>query len=902
MLSAVSEARLTQTKPRKTNIPKAYDPKSVEGRIYRSWVEGGYFTPDIDQSKKPFVVIMPPPNVTGELHMGHALTAALEDLMVRWHRMKGEPTLFLPGSDHAGIATQVVVERMIASDGISRHDLGRQKFVERVWDWVERYGSRIDEQLERLGASCDWTRKAFTLDEGPSRAVRTTFVNLYKKGLIYRGERMTNWCPRCRTALSDLEVKYREENAALYHIRYGLEDGSASVTIATTRPETLLGDTAVAVNPDDERYSDLVGKNAILPVLKRVIPIIADDAVELEFGTGALKVTPGHDPNDFEIGRRHDLPTVNVMELDGTMNANAGPYQGPTMTEARKNIVNELESAGLLEKAEPYHHSVGHCDRCDETVEPIVSKQWWMKMEDLAKPARDAVADGRIKIVPERFSKVYFNWMDNIRDWCVSRQLWWGHRLPVWYCKDCDEVVVELEDPDSCPKCGSAELERDPDVLDTWFSSALWPHSTLGWPDETEDLEYFHPSTVMETGHDILFFWVARMAMMGLENTGQIPFETVYLHGLVRDPEGVKMSKSKGNVMDPLDVIDLYGADALRFALTGGNSPGNDMRLNEQKMEASRNFANKLWNAARFVMSNLEDGVSLDGWHDPDPVHRHDRWILSRLNRVAAQVDGYMEEFQFGEAQRVVHDFLWSEYCDWYIEMAKVRMRADRPDGPSPLPVLAFVLERVLRLLHPFMPFVTEEIWRTLVDHLPIEPDRPEALVIAPYPEANESLMDEQAESEIGAVTEIVRAVRNLRAEFRIDVSQRLEAAVDAPSLAGVLEAEAATIKSQAGIDPLVVGADGQGSSGSDRVALVLTGGTVTVPLGGLVDLEHEQARLADELQQLRNNLSRLSTRLEDDQFLSKAPEDVVERERQRLASGRERTGRIEDMLARLSQ
>ena len=893
---------MTQTKSRKTNIPKAYEAKSVEGRIYRSWVEGGYFTPVIDRSKKPFVVIMPPPNVTGELHMGHALTAALEDLMVRWHRMKGEPTLFLPGSDHAGIATQVVVERMIASDGISRHDLGRQKFVERVWDWVERYGSRIDEQLERLGASCDWTRKAFTLDEGPSRAVRTTFVNLYKKRLIYRGERMTNWCPRCRTALSDLEVKYREENAALYHIRYGLEDGSGSVTIATTRPETLLGDTAVAVNPNDERYSDLVGKNAILPVLRRVIPIIADDAVELEFGTGALKVAPGHDPNDFEIGRRHDLPTVNVMELDGTMNEKAGPYQGQTMTEARKNIVKELESAGLLEKTEPYHHSVGHCDRCDETVEPIVSKQWWMKMEPLAKPARDAVADGSIEIVPERFSKVYFNWMDNIRDWCVSRQLWWGHRLPVWYCKDCDEVVVELEDPKTCSSCDSAELERDPDVLDTWFSSALWPHSTLGWPDETEDLEYFHPSTVMETGHDILFFWVARMVMMGLENTGQIPFETVYLHGLVRDPEGVKMSKSKGNVMDPLDLIDLYGADALRFALTGGNSPGNDMRLNEQKMEASRNFANKLWNAARFVMSNLDDGVSLDGWHEPDPVHRHDRWILSRLNRVAAQVDGHMEEFQFGEAQRVVHDFLWSEYCDWYIEMAKVRMRSDQQDGPSPLPVLAFVLERVLRLLHPFMPFVTEEIWRTLVDYLPIEPDRPEALVIAPYPEANESLMDEQAESEIGAVTEIVRAVRNLRAEFRIEVSQSLEAAVDAPSLAAVLEAESATIKSQAGIDPLVVGVDGQGSSGNDRVALVLTGGTVTVPLGGLVDLEHEQARLADELQELRKNISRLSMRLEDDQFLSKAPEDVVERERQRLASGRERTGRIKDMLARLGR
>ena len=854
----------------------------------------------IDPAKKPFVVIMPPPNVTGELHMGHALTTALEDLMVRWHRMRGEPTLFLPGSDHAGIATQVVVERMLASDGVSRHDIGRERFVERVWSWVDQYGSRIDEQLKRLGASCDWTRKAFTLDEGPSRAVRTTFVNLYKKGLIYRGERMTSWCPRCRTALSDLEVKYRDEAAALYHIRYDMESGGGSVTIATTRPETLLGDTAVAVNPEDERYAHMIGRKAVLPVLGRVIPVIADEAVELEFGTGALKVTPGHDPNDFEIGQRHDLPSVNVMELDGVHERERRPYRGQTMAEARENIVRELEEDGLLEKVEPYQHSVGHCDRCDETVEPIVTRQWWMNMGPLAREARAAVADGRIDMVPERFAKVYFNWMDNIRDWCVSRQLWWGHRLPVWYCQDCEEVVVELQDPELCTRCGSARLERDPDVLDTWFSSALWPHSTLGWPDETEDLAYFYPGTVMETGHDILFFWVARMVMMGLENTGQIPFETVYLHGLVRDPEGVKMSKSKGNVMDPLDLIDLYGADALRFALTGGNSPGNDMRLNEQKMEASRNFANKLWNAARFVMSNLDDRADMDGWHDPKPLHRQDRWILSRLSQASAQVDGYMKEFQFGEAQRVIHDFLWNEYCDWYIEMAKIRMRSGGPDAGTPLPVLAYVLERVLRLLHPFMPFVTEEVWQNLVRVLPQEPDRPEALIVALYPEANESLIDERAEAEMDSVIEVIRAVRNLRAEFRIDASMSLKAAVDAPLLAPVLEDEAATIKSQAGIDPLIVGADGGGVSEGDSVALVLAGGTVTVPLGGMVDLDRERARLADELQQLKKNLGRLSTRLADEQFLSKAPEDVIERERQRLASGRDRSARIEDMLARL--
>ena len=666
------------------NIARTHEPNLVEERVYKAWVEGGYFTPVVDSVRKPFVVIMPPPNVTGELHMGHALTIALEDLMVRWHRMRGEPTLFLPGSDHAGIATQVMVERLLATEGMTRHDIGRERFVERVWGWVDQYGSRIDEQLKRLGASCDWSRKAFTLEPGPSKAVRTTFVNLYKKGLIYRGERLTSWCPRCRTALSDLEVNYRDEAAALYHIRYYMEDCGGAVTIATTRPETLLGDTAVAVNPEDERYSSIIGKKAILPILGRVIPIITDETVDVRFGTGALKVTPGHDPNDFEIGQRHNLRVTNIMNLDGTMNENAGAYSGQLMSEARENVVRQLKEDGMLEKVEPYQHSVGHCDRCDERIEPVITRQWWMKMGPIARQARDAVADGRIDMVPERFTRVYFNWMDNIRDWCLSRQLWWGHRLPVWYCRDCDEVLVEMRDPQSCTNCGSAALDRDPDVLDTWFSSALWPHSTLGWPDQTEDLAYFYPGTVLETGHDILFFWVARMVMMGLENTGNIPFETIYLHGLVRDPEGIKMSKSRGNVMDPLDLIDLYGADALRFALTGGNSPGNDMRLSEQKMEASRNFANKLWNAARFVMSNLEDRTDMDGWHDPKPIDRQDRWILSRVTRTTAHVDGYMKMFQFGEAQRVIQEFLWGEYCDWYIEMVKIRMRSGEPGAKTP--------------------------------------------------------------------------------------------------------------------------------------------------------------------------------------------------------------------------
>ena len=889
---------MTQAKA-KQDIPKAYDPKAVEQRIYDQWVGGGYFTPQIDRSKKPYVVIMPPPNVTAELHVGHALTMALEDLMVRWHRMKGDPTLYLPGTDHAGIATQVVVERMLAQDGMTRHQLGRQKFVEQVWEWVDRYGDAIYEQIKRLGVSCDWTRRRFTLDEGPRRAVRTTFVNLYKKGLIYRGGRIGHWCPRCATALSDLEVKHQEESGSLYHIRYRLEDGGGALTIATTRPETLLGDTGVAVNPGDERYAQFVGKKAVLPVLGRAIPIIADEAVDMEFGTRVLKVTPGHDYADFEIGERHNLPIVNIMNLDGTLNENAGHYQGQDRLKARPKIVEELESAGLLEKVESYAHSVGHCDRCNEVVEPIVSKQWYMRMEPLAKPAIQAVEDGLIRIIPERLAKVYYNWMYNIRDWPISRQLWWGHRIPVWYCQGCNKVTVELEDPTACAQCGSTELVRDPDVLDTWFSSALWPHSTLGWPDETDDLDYFYPTSDMETGHDILFFWVARMIMMGIENTGKIPFDTVYLHGLVRDPEGAKMSKSKGNVLDPLELIDMYGADALRFALTSGTTPGNDMRLNEARMEASRNFANKLWNAARYVMSSLETGGASDGWLWPpgNPTHLEDRWVLSRLNRIATQVQTYMEEYQFGEAQRVIHDFLWGEYCDWYLEMSKVRLRGG---DQSQLPVLAYVLERLLRLLHPFMPFITEEIWQKLVDSLPEEPGRPSSLIVAPYPQADSTLHDEVAETEMGAVIEMVRAVRNLRAEFRIQPSQSVEAVVDGPEIRGVVEAEADAIKALARVEPITFASDRDQANAAQEVSLVLSRGTVTVPLGGLVDLGQESTRLSKEMEQIDVNRERLSARLKDESFLAKAPEDVVERERERLGSMEERRARIVDVLSRL--
>ena len=884
------------------DMPRAYVPGAVEERIYKFWNDNGYFTPEIDRSKEPFTIIMPPPNVTGELHMGHALTIALEDLMVRWHRMLGEPTLYLPGTDHAGIATQVVVERQIASDGLSRHDLGRDKFIERVWSWVDDYGDRIYRQTESLGASCDWTRRAFTLDEGPARAVRTTFVNLYKKGLIYKGNRITNWCPRCRTALSDLEVKYQDESAHLYHIRYGLEDGSGQMVIATTRPETMLGDTALAVNPGDDRYSALIGKNAVLPIVGRLLPIIGDESVEIEFGTGALKVTPGHDPVDFEIGQRHSLDTVDILNLDGSLNENAGVYQGQSVTEARDNVVRQLEEDGVLGKVEDFHHAVGHCDRCDEIVEPIVSDQWYVRMAPLAKPARDVVADGRIKMVPERFTRVYFNWMDNIRDWPISRQLWWGHRIPVWYC-ECGEQMVELEDPANCSKCGSSELERDPDVLDTWFSSGLWTHSTLGWPDDTDDLDYFYPTSVMETGHDILFFWVARMIFFGIENMGEIPFHTVYLHGLVRDPEGVKMSKTRGNVVDPLELVRQYGADAVRFALTTGTSAGNDMRMNEQKLEASRNFANKVWNAARFVISNLERASSsgLEGWHDLESLeHREDRWIVSRLNRVAEQVDGSMREHQFGEAQRAIHDFLWNEFCDWYIEMSKVRLRTE--DTPSPLPTLAHVLEKMLRMLHPFMPFVTEEIWTRLVDALPETPDRPEALIVASYPESDTFHYDAEAESEVESITELVRAARNLRAEFRIQNNERLGAELNASeSHTNVFTESLDFIESQAMIDLNVSEDLDRTSESSDKAVQALSSGTLSVSLGGLVDLNEETLRIRSELGELTKYEQRITRNLSNENFVNRAPEEVVDRERDRLAGAQERIARLTDILDRLA-
>ena len=888
------------TERQHTQLPKAYDPASVEQRIYQTWEERGYFAPRIDWSKKPFVIIMPPPNVTGELHQGHALTATLEDIMVRWHRMRGEPTLWLPGTDHAGIATQVVVERELAKEGRTRHDLGRERFLERVWDWVHRYGGYITQQHKRLGASCDWTRERFTLDAGPSKAVRTTFANLYHKGLIYRGERIINWCPRCATALSDLEVEHEAEASYLYYIRYPRQDGQGHLTVATTRPETLLGDTAVAVNPTDSRYRHLLGATVLLPVLQRPLPVIADEAVDPEFGTGALKITPGHDPTDFEIGQRHNLPIISAMNLDGTMSQEAGPYQGMTTLECRVAIVRDLEAQGLLEKVEPYQHSVGHCQRCDNTVEPLVSKQWFVKVAPLAQPAMEAVTQGRIRIVPERFSRVYLNWMENLRDWCISRQLWWGHRIPVWYCDACERETVAVEDPDRCEHCGSAPVTQDPDVLDTWFSSALWPHSTLGWPEDAEDLRYFYPTTVLETAYDILFFWVARMIMMGLENQGEVPFHTVYLHGLIRDQHGVKMSKTQGNVIDPLEATKTYGTDALRFALITGTTAGNDSRLSPGKLEASRNFANKLWNAARFVILSLEGReAQLHGWSSPQPSHRHDRWILSRLRRLVVQVNRLLEEFQFSEAQREVHDFLWGEFCDWYIELAKVRMRA--PDA-TVLPVLAHVLEQVLRLLHPFMPFVTEEVWQSLTAQLPREGELTPSIMIAPYPTLQEAAPDAEAEAEVGLVMDIVRAIRNARAELHIEANRWLEAYVDASHAADVVREEEVAIQQLARLESLHLAQDGHIAPREQVMTLVLGQATVTLPLGDVVDLAAERQRLEQERAATEETVQRLEARLGDEQFVSKAPAEVVERERQRLASLQERGQRLDQFLAQLSQ
>ncbi len=889
------------------DMPKAYEPGRVEQKWYKFWMEKGYFTPRIEPGKKPFVIIMPPPNVTGKLHVGHALTAALEDTLTRWHRMKGEPALWLPGVDHAGIAAQVVVEQLLAKEGQNRHKLGREKFTERMWQWAKECRQAIAGQHQRLGVSCDWTRERFTLDEGPSLAVRTTFVRLYDKGLIYRGERIINWCPRCATALSDLEVDHKDIQGNLYYVRYPIADGKDEfITVATTRPETILGDTAVAVNPGDERFKNMTGKKAILPVVKRVIPIITDEAVDPAFGTGAVKITPAHDPVDFEVAQRHNLSSINILNPDATMNENAGPYNGLDRFACRKAILADLEKEGLLVKIEPYSHAIGHCQRCQTVIEPIASKQWFVKTPPLAEAAIKAVTDGRITIIPEHFTKVYLNWMENIRDWCISRQLWWGHRIPVWYCGDCGKLTVAIETPRSCQHCGSAKIEQDPDVLDTWFSSALWTHSTLGWPQETEDLRYFYPTTVMETGYDILFFWVARMIMMGLENMKDIPFQTVYLHGLVRDEKGEKMSKVKGNVLDPIVMLEKYGTDALRLALTTGTAPGNDVKLAPARLESSRNFANKLWNATRFVVKSLptEEEFLLQAAKDKKLLHNQrpleDCWIRSRLNRTIADAARLMEDFQFGEAQKQIHDFLWGEFCDWYIEVAKIRLQSPDKEAVSPLPVLVDVLETSLRLLHPFMPFITEELWQNLKICLPSYLKSADSIMISAYPQADEKAVDPEAERVMESVIEITRSIRNIRAEYKVEPARWIEAKIYADELKPALVSYSQAIQTLARVRPIAfLDRSHTHQHGENALALVLKEAEVIIPMESMIDLEAERKRLQKEIEQNEADIARLEATLKDKAFLAKAPPAVIEKEQEKLNLRKDKVERLKQQLAK---
>jgi len=909
-----------------SEISRAYEPGRIEGKWYNLWLEQGYFTPKMDPDKKPFVVIMPPPNVTGELHLGHALTTTLEDIMVRWHRMKGEPTLWLPGTDHAGIATQVLVEQELAKQGLSKNDLGREEFSKVAREWAKKSRETINSQHQMLGASCDWTRERFTLDEGPSKAVRTAFVRLYNKGLIYRGERIISWCPRCQTALSDLEVEHKDITGHLYYIRYPLADSDGFVTVATTRPETFFGDTAVAVNPEDVRYKNLGGKEVILPIINKKIPIITDDAVDLSFGTGALKITPAHDPTDFEVAQRHNLPLVNIMNPDATMNENAGPYKDLERFACRDKVVADLRDKGLLEKIEPHSHSVGHCSRCLTMIEPKASLQWFVYTQPLAEAAIKAVTEGRVTIIPEKFTKTYLAWMENIRDWCISRQLWWGHRIPVWHCQDCGKLTVEVDEPLACSHCGSKQIIQDPDVLDTWFSSALWPHSTLGWPDDTNDLRYFYPSSVMETGYDILFFWVARMIMMGLEDTGKIPFHTVYLHGLIRDESGEKMSKLRGNVINPNEAVAKYGIDALRFALTTGTSPGNDINVGTGKLESSRNFVNKLWNASRFILRSIDAesqagqaiDVILSGAKNLEAKRTQglqkieDRWINSQLNQLIKNVTRLMEDFQFGEAEQQIYDFMWSKFCDWYIEIAKIRLR--NQSSPSPLPLLVSTLEKSLRLLHPFMPFITEELWQSLlrversnvmlrsaqVDSYQLS--SVSSLMIAPYPLAEDEAIDLEAERVMDSVIEIVRAIRNARAQHKVKQANWIEAYVYADELLPGLRAQAEIIEQLARVQPLaILDRRERKPNEGEALVLVLKETEAALPWAGMVDRFAEKQRLTKESEITEARIAQLDARLRDKLFLTKAPSHVIEKEKQRLKMLRDKLERLNLERSRFS-
>ena len=855
-------------------LNKTYDPSNIEDKLYQNWVEKGYFKASPDENKPPFTIVIPPPNVTGQLHMGHALDETLQDILIRFKRMQGYSTLWLPGTDHAGIATQIKVEEVLRKEeGKTRYDLGREKFLERVWDWKNKFGSRIISQLKKLGSSCDWSRERFTMDAEYSKAVKEVFVKLYNKGLIYKGNRIINWCPSCATALSDAEVEYTEQEGFFWHIKYPLADGSGSLEIATTRPETLLGDTAVAVNPNDERYKDIVGKMLILPLVNKEIPVIADDYVDMEFGTGAVKITPAHDPNDFEVGLRHNLEQIKVLNDDATINKNGGKYEGLDRYEARKVIVEDLEKGGYLVKVVPHSHNVGECYRCKTTVEPITSDQWFVKMAPLAKEAIEVVRDGRIEFVPERFSKTYMNWMENVHDWCISRQLWWGHRIPAFTCEHCGEMVISAEDTPKCPKCGG-EMKQESDVLDTWFSSALWPFATLGWPEKTKDLNYYYPTSVLVTGYDIIFFWVARMIFSGMEHMGKEPFKHVFIHGLVRDSQGRKMSKSLNNGVDPLEVIKDYGADALRFTLATGNAPGNDMRYSDEKVKASRNFANKLWNAARFVMMNLDiDEIKL-----PENPQLEDKWILSKYNTLVKEVTENLENFDVGVAVSKLYDFVWDIYCDWYIELVKPRLydgeNATRKDA---LYTLSYVLAGVLKLLHPFMPFITEEIYTSL-------PVSDESIVISEWPKANDALSYKEEEAAIEVITDAIKKIRNIRAERNIAPSKKSKMIVVTDN-SELFSNGVEFFKKLAYASEVEITAK---SDAENCISIVVSGAQILLPVGELMDLAAEKERLEKEKKRLEGEIKRAEGKLSNQGFIAKAPQKLVEEEKAKLEKYKE--------------
>lgn len=854
-------------------LPKIYDPREVEDRIYAQWEKSGCFATLRDAKKKPFTIVMPPPNVTGQLHMGHAMDCTLQDILIRFKRMQGYAALWLPGTDHAGIATQIKVEEALRlEEGKSRHDLGREAFLERVWDWKRTYGDRIVEQQKKMGASCDWDRARFTMDEGCSKAVREVFVRLYEKELIYKGSRIINWCPKCTTALSDAEVEYQEKPGHLWHLKYPIKgEAGRFVVVATSRPETMLGDSGVAVNPNDPRYQDLIGKTCILPLLNREIPIVADDYVDVSFGTGCVKMTPAHDPNDFEVGLRHNLESIRVLDDHGVINELGGVYCGLARYDARKKIVADLEALGLLEKIVEHPHNVGTCYRCSTDVEPIISAQWFVKMEPLAKDALRVAQEGETKFVPERFSKTYTNWMENVHDWCISRQLWWGHQIPAWYCADCGQITVSREDAQLCAHCGSTKIERDPDVLDTWFSSALWPFSTLGWPDQTEDLDYFYPTDVLVTGYDIIFFWVARMIFSGCEQMGKTPFHTVFIHGLVRDDRGRKMSKSLGNGIDPLEMAALYGADALRFNLVSGNSPGNDLRFYTERCEAMRNFANKVWNASRFLMMNL----SISENKLPERLELEDKWILARLNALIPEVTENMDSFELGVAAAKVYDFIWDSYCDWYIEMTKTRLQGeDAAAKEGAQRVLCYVLTELLKLLHPFMPFLTEEIWQAL-------PHEGDFLMLQSFPLYRPELAFPAEESATELVMDAIRALRSCRAEMNVPPSKRARLLVQTAEEDAFRMGTAMLLRLGYGSEIEFL-PQGQSQSTEGLVAVSTYAATIYMPLAELVDFEKERARIERELKKNQAELDKLSAKLQNPGFVAKAPENIITAERAR--------------------